>query len=751
MRSLAPLGTTANSTAKSVGLALLLLLSAAPALHASAQGEPGFAARQETGPPTVQASAQGEAGLSASLDPGGRFEIRATDPAWVFGGSLGHPVSGLATTTGQDALGSFDEVSFQAADAARRGTIRTYPASGIVLFSLTYTSPTTEAEPFPVLGTRPNLPFNQSYRSVPFSPAQFNGSHVNSNLSEAADSPWLFFDANAQAYLLSAADNVLLARTSIGQDGTVAVGLDPGVGALPAGFTQRALLVVGHGIHHVYQAWGQALTTLHNKPRPPNDANVTLSRLGYWTDNGATYYYRQEPSLGYAETLLAVKAAFDRDHLPLGYMQLDSWWYPKGAGARWDDGRGGIYLYAPAPELFGEGLGAFQRRLGLPLMTHARWIDPASPYRSTYAMSGNVVTDPRYWDDRLAALASAGVVAYEQDWLGAQAQPAYNLSDPRQFLDNMAAAAATNGLSLQYCMPLPRHYLQSALYSNVTSIRVSDDRFERGKWDAALYDAQLASALGVWPWDDVFLSSERDNLLLATLSAGVVGVGDPVGKQDADNLRQVMRADGVLVKPDEPLVPTDATYVAEAQGLQPPMVAAAATQHGALRYLYVFAYARGGASQTASFTPAALGLPGPAYVYAADTGSGSLVETGAAYTASLAGTASASAYFVVAPLGPSGLAFLGDAGRFVPLGRSRVSQLEDSADVNANGVLRATIEVADGEGPLTLRGYAPQPPRIAAEGGSVAGLAYDAASGLFTFTLAADAGQPNVRLTIALP
>jgi hypothetical protein len=318
----------------------------------------------------------------------------------------------------------------------------------------------------------------------------------------------------------------------------------------------------------------------------------------------------------------------------------------------------------------------------------------------------------------------------------------YNLS-ASQFLDNMATAAAGSGLSLQYCMPLPRHYLQSALYSNLTSIRVSDDRFERGKWDAALYDAQLASALGVWPWNDVFMSSERDNLLLATLSAGVVGVGDPIGKQDADNLRQVMRADGVLVKPDEPLVPTDATYVAEAQGLQPPMVASASTQHGALRHLYVFAYARGGPSQTASFTPAALGLSGPAYVYAADAGSGSLVDAGAAYAASVDGTA----YFVVAPLGPSGLAFLGDAGRFVPLGRTRVSQLEDGL----NGVLRATIEVADGEGPLVLRGYAPRPPRIAAEGGSVAGLAHDAASGLFTFTLAADAGQPNVRLTIALP
>ena len=43
-----------------------------------------------------------------------------------------------------------------------------------------------------------------------------------------------------------------------------------------------------------------------------------------------------------------------------------------------------------APALFPRGLRAFQRRLGLPLITHARWIDAHSPYRRRYAMSRNV-------------------------------------------------------------------------------------------------------------------------------------------------------------------------------------------------------------------------------------------------------------------------------------------------------------------------------------------------------------------------
>ena len=96
-------------------------------------------------------------------------------------------------------------------------------------------------------------------------------------------------------------------------------------------------------------------------------------------------------------------------------------------------------------------------------------------------------------------------------------------------------------MTLQYCMPLPRHVLQTVEYSNLTTMRVSDDRFDRDRWDTFLYTSRLASALGVWPWSDVFMSTERNNLLLADLSAGIVGIGDALGTADASNLRHVMR------------------------------------------------------------------------------------------------------------------------------------------------------------------------------------------------------------------
>src|SRR5258708_16029878 len=182
-------------------------------------------------------------------------------------------------------------------------------------------------------------------------------------------------------------------------------------------------------------------------------------------------------------------------------------------------------------------------RLGLPLVTHARWVDPASPYHQRYAISGNVITDPRFWDSTMSYLKDAGVVTYEQDWMSLYAQPEYNLNDPNAFLGNMARAAAANGLTMQYCMPLPRDYLQSTLYQNLVTTRVSDDRFDRNRWDEFLYNSQLAGALGAWPGVDVFISPEPDNLLSPPLPVALVIIPHPIPPHRASTLIRTLRPD----------------------------------------------------------------------------------------------------------------------------------------------------------------------------------------------------------------
>ena len=43
------------------------------------------------------------------------------------------------------------------------------------------------------------------------------------------------------------------------------------------------------------------------------------------------------------------------------------------------------------------------------------------------------------------------------------------------FADGMAAACAKHGLDMQYCMALPRYFMQGAKYSNLTTMRTSGE------------------------------------------------------------------------------------------------------------------------------------------------------------------------------------------------------------------------------------------------------------------------------------
>jgi hypothetical protein len=705
-----------------------LALAGPPITHGRAIQEVAAAASVETA-----------SGVRVTVLPDGSYEITTAEPSWTFGGRLERPLTSASESDGEDPIGRYREVAFEyGAPVPRRGSIRAYESSPIVLFSATAVADVANASPFVTLRAYPSLPYHLSYRAEPFSPYQFN------TFNGAADSPWMFFDSAANGFLLSAADNFMVARTSQLADGAIAIGIAPEIGRLPAGFTHRMLLVVGTGLNALFETWGSALTNLHGKRRLPNDADLTLKKLGYWTDAGAAYYYRSEPSLGYAGTLLAAVADVQRRGVQLGYLQLDSWFYPKGADARWDDTRSGLFVYRADNTLFPDGLQSFQQAVDLPLVTHARWIDAASPYRATHAMSGNVAIDPRYWEETMAYLNVSGVVTYEQDWLGADAQASpTSLTEPEAFMANLARAAADHQVTLQFCMPLPRHFLQGTRYDGLTSMRVSDDRFERSRWDTFLYGSRLATSLGTWPWSDVFFSSETHNLLLSTLSGGIVGIGDPIGAVDVTNLRRAVRADGVIVKPDTGLLPTDATYVAEAQGLAPPMVATASTDHENLRAVYVLAYQRGsGGAQRVSLTPRDLGLSGGAYVYDPFTSSGSLVGD---VDTILSQPVADLAYVVVVPVGPSGVAFLGDLGLFVSLGRQRITELAD------DGTLRAVIEFADGESSVTLGGYAPEPPSLHSPDGSIDGLAYDPSSGRFSFVLAPLAGLRHATVSLGHP
>jgi hypothetical protein len=512
-------------------------------------------------------------------------------------------------------------------------------------------------------------------------------------------------------------------------------GISSQITTLPAAFTHRTALAYGQGINDTIAAWGQALTDLTGKKRPSNDADVLLKSISYWTDNGATYYYNAGgPS--YTDTLRAIKAEFLAKGISPGSLQLDSWWYPKGPDNAWSS-HGGIWTYAASTAIFQPTLAAFQTSLGLPLTAHARWIDAASPYQGKYKISGGVATDPQYWADTATYLHSSGVTTYEQDWLGTNAQTLFNLTDPAAFMDNMAAAMSKQGINMQYCMATPKHFLQSTNYNNVMSARTSQDGFDSTRWTEFLYGSRLAAALGIWPFSDVFMSTDRDGLLLATLSAGPVGIGDHLGGISAEGLLQSVRPDGVIVKPDVPITPVDSAVIGDAQGRADPMVAATYSDFGGALAHYIFAYPRGANTQV-TIAPAIFGITGTAYLYDYLHGSGYLI---AANDARIINLTDGLGYFVLVPVGKAGIAFLGDKGNFVTLGKQRIPELKDGAEIVA------TVSYAASEEARTLFGYSAKPVSVRAMSGSAETAVWDPTTQIFTVKVhASNAGTARLRI-----
>lgn len=87
--------------------------------------------------------------------------------------------------------------------------------------------------------------------------------------------------------------------------------------------------------------------------------------------------------------------------------------------------------------------------------------------------------DAQFWDDLFANSTKWGLRTYEQDWMDAQTleyRPLMtNITLGKTWLKQMADAALKHGITIQYCMSLSRHILQSLENTAVTQARVTND------------------------------------------------------------------------------------------------------------------------------------------------------------------------------------------------------------------------------------------------------------------------------------
>lgn len=223
-------------------------------------------------------------------------------------------------------------------------------------------------------------------------------------------------------------------------------------------------------------------------------------------------------------------------------------------------------------------------------------------------------------------------------------------------------------------------------------------------------------------------------MIVAVLSAGAVGTGDAMGKEVPENIHMAARADGVLVEPDRPMVFTDDTYLRDARGISGSALTAwTCTDHGDHRTLYAFAFLPKGSQQVEvtsgssiwEISPGTFGIGSASYAYDVMRKQGVVVPAGQNYRGELG--PGLYGMVIIAPIGPSGIAFLGDEDKIASTGKQRIADIQESA-----ARLSVTVVTAPGEPVVKLHGYAEAAPVCQSADGRAVSVAYDGATKHFT-------------------
>ena len=421
-----------------------------------------------------------------------------------------------------------------------------------------------------------------------------------------AGAPVVMYDDELNNFVFSSLDDFFV--TGISHDKkkhSLSCALAGSVEDTPAEFALESLIVFCKGINKGMESWGELFRKRHaatggGEIRDPYSSPIT-AYLGYNTDNGAYYYYNTEKGMNYEETMIALYEHHKEIGLPMGYYELDSWWYPKslekipallkiflfGSALHWGE--------PPKEDIFPHGLKNLWEKMGkTPLMCHSRWFSPESDYVKQYDFhiqepslkSFNIplFAAPKnqdFWDDLFKEAKEWGLSCYLQDWLSYQYDEIDIMKTNHDFADkwttNMARAAEKQGITLQYCMAPSSFMMQAVKLSNVMQARASDDHHASivpRRWYQPHFTQTsiLCNAIGIWPHKDTFFSTDEKffgyyrerrpemECLTAVLSGGPVAPSDKIGHENMELLMKTCRKDGLLLKPDKPATPIDLMF-----------------------------------------------------------------------------------------------------------------------------------------------------------------------------------------------
>lgn len=657
-------------------------------------------------------------------------------------------------SAGQDDIGTFTRLHLEVGDPRLQASVRAYTDSPLLVFRLQALAPLhgiATGKLAHTCVTWPLLsPLQRGVDGIPAGTRTYGHQYTEFSLPVSGDAnaagftfathrpsvvePLLFVAPDRRTLLLAPLDQfhdqvIGVPATADAATEGIRCGWHGDLDDIPVGFATEFGVWAANSPRAALDAWAGLLQRRAGTRRRGRYADEGVGKLSYWTDNGAAYYYRTAPGCDYLTTLENVVRRLHADEVPVCSVQIDSWFYPhetlrevgpEGAPVVPPTG---MLRWEPRADLFPDGFGELRRRVsGLPLTFHSRHFSRHSPYLAEVEAWVDVEyaqpQESRFFARLMEQAASWGAITYEQDWMvesftgvrGLRAAPG-RARDWQETLDRTAGNA---GLTLQWCMSTPADFMQTTTLQNLTSIRTSGDYrylFDNGlNWVWFLHTNALARAFDLIPYKDVFVTYASSpggggepyaeiESLLASMSAGPVGIGDEIGCTVRELVLRSCREDGVLIKPDAPIAALDRCFAANAYLEPTPLIGETYSDHPAGRWWYVASFNAWNGKQPLAFEVglddlAAAGSLGPVIAFDWRRRTWQRLEPGSRWAVELGWQEWE--YQVLCPLTAGGLTLFGDVAKYATVGDRRIAAIRNvdgGLAFDVVGVAGTTVEV----------------------------------------------------------
>lgn len=343
---------------------------------------------------------------------------------------------------------------------------------------------------FPVFNATTSAASRSNF--ITFGAAEEYGAIVGNGWSSSMTSayhgvPMIFHDADANTVAFAPVDNFLVNMLGVSPSTrALSVGMQSSITTTPAAHNMSFVMVLGKGIQNTIDVLGALLHSEYNRTPACMAFTRDLRLLGYYSDNGACYYYNTEPNMTYEDTYARLFDEASTKKIPYGFYHLDSFFYTKDSGAGVGvcdvnkvhaSGSAGSIEWDGCTNLFPLGLGHLSNAIlnGSNLSAHARLFSDHTIYAqgnlpgnhsydrqfpfvkdaSKQAAIPTTNVSAAFWNFLISDAATRWNLAmYEQDWTatiyGDNDILHSDLEAGSVWLTTMAAAAAQHNVGVGY-------------------------------------------------------------------------------------------------------------------------------------------------------------------------------------------------------------------------------------------------------------------------------------------------------------